>query len=94
MENINLLKVLLKDSLKKSKLYEPGPYWRKKVDQSHKEILKKGIKNFRGVDNNIGGSFSDNQNINILNDYYGGFRGFFKILLEKVYPLKNILLNN
>ena len=33
-------------------------------------------KNFRGSDNNIGESFSDNQNINILNDYIGGARGF------------------
>lgn len=92
IEDVNLLNKLIADSTKFSSLYQPGPYWKKKVSQSHKEILKKGIRNFRGADNNIGESFSDNQNINILNDYYGGFRGFFKFLLERVYPLKNIFI--
>lgn len=92
IEDVNLLSKLIVDSTKFSSLYQPGPYWEKKVSQSHKEILKKGIRNFRGADNNIGESFSDNQNINILNDYYGGFRGFFKFLLERVYPLKNIFI--
>ena len=92
IENPNLLNKLMVDGYKSSKLYQPGKYWKKKNIQAHKEILKKGIKNFRGADNNIGASFSDNQNINILNDYFGGFRGFFKFLLEKVYPLKNIFI--
>ena len=92
IENLNLLNKLKADGYKSSKLYQPGKYWEKKNIQTYKEILKKGIKNFRGADNNIGQSFSDNQNINILNDYFGGFRGFFKFLLEKVYPLKNIFL--
>lgn len=92
IEDVNLFSKLMSDSSKFSNLYQPGSYWKKKVVQSHKEILKKGIKNFRGADNNIGASFSDNQNVNILNDYYGGFRGVFKFLLEKVYPLKNIFI--
>lgn len=92
IENIDLLNKLINDSSKFSNLYQPGPYWEKKVSQSHKEILIKGIKNFRGSDNNIGGSFSDNQNTDILNDYYGGIRGFFKFFLQKVYPLKNIFI--
>ena len=57
-----------------------------------KKRLKKGIKNFRGADNNIGESFSDNQNINILNNYYGFFRGLFKFFLESIYPFKNIFV--
>jgi len=92
IENLNLLNKLWTDGHKSSKLYQPGKYWEKKNIQTYKEILKKGIMNFRGADNSIGASFSDNQNINILNDYYGGFRGFFKFFLEKVYPLKNIFI--
>ncbi len=91
-ENTELLNELINDSSKFSNLYQPGNYWKKKIFQSQKEISLKGIKNFRGSDNNIGESFSDNQNINILNDYIGGARGFFKYVLEKVYPFKNIFI--
>ena len=76
LNNLNLLNKLIEDSQNISEVYKPSKYWRKKNIQAHEEIKKKGIKNFRGVDNNIGESFSDNQNINILNNYYGGLRGF------------------
>lgn len=91
-ENTELLNKLIDDSSNFSNLYQPGIYWKKKVSQSQKEIFLKGIKNFRGSDNNIGESFSDNQNINILNDYFGGVRGFFKYVFESVYPFKNIFI--
>lgn len=91
-ENNKLLKCLINDSLKYSNLYQPGSYWKKKNLQSFLEIEKKGIKNFRGSDNNIGESFSDNQNTDILNDYYGCTRGLFRLILKKLYPLKNIFI--
>ena len=90
LNNLNLLNKLIEDSQNISEVYKPSKYWRKKNIQAHEEIKKKGIKNFRGVDNNIGESFSDNQNINILNNYYGGLRGFLKFIIESVYPFKNI----
>ncbi len=92
LNNAELLNILLKDSKKVSEIYKPSKYWKKKNNQARKEIKKKGIQNFRGVDNNIGESFTDNQNINILNNYYGGFRGLFKFIFEKVYPFKNIFI--
>ena len=70
-KNIKLLNKLMEDGSKFSHLYQPGIYWKKKNIQTYKEILKKGINKFRGSDNRIGESFSDNQNINILNNYYG-----------------------
>ncbi len=91
-ENIILLNKLMEDNSKFSHIYQPGIYWKKKNIQTYKEILKKGINKFRGSDNRIGESFSDNQNINILNDYYGGIRGVFKFLFEKIYPFKNIFI--
>ena len=92
IKEIRLLNKLIEDSSKFSQLYQPGIYWKKKNIQTYKEILKKGINKFRGSDNRIGESFSDNQNINILNDYYGGSRGIFKFIFEKIYPFKNIFI--
>ena len=69
-DDINLLSKLRGDSSKFSNLYQPSSYWEKKNIQTYKEILKKGITNFRGADNNIGESFSDNQNINILKSFH------------------------
>ena len=88
----DLLKKLLKDSINFSELYHPGPYWKRKNNQAYLEIIKKGVKNFRGADNNIGHSFSDNQNVNILNDYNGGSRGLMKIVFQNIFPFKNIFI--
>ena len=92
IKDIKLLNKLIEDGSKFSQLYQPGIYWKTKNIQTYKEILKKGINKFRGSDNRIGESFSDNQNINILNDYYGGSRGIFKFIFEKIYPFKNIFI--
>lgn len=85
-----LLKKLIFDQNQAADLYKPSEYWIKKNYQSYLEILEKGINNFRGNDNNIGESFSDNQNIDILNDYYGGFRYFIRSFFKKIFPFKNI----
>jgi len=85
-----LFNLLINDSKKHVKLYQPSSYWFKKNNSSVEEIKFKGLNNFRGDDNNIGASFSDNQNINILNDYYGNIRGLLKFFFEKIYPFKNI----
>ncbi len=91
-KKIKLLEKLIKDSSKTTNLYKPSPYWYKKNVQSYEEIKKKGIYNFRGSDNNIGHSFSDNQNLNILNDYYGGLRGFLKLIFENSPFIRSIFL--
>ena len=90
-ENNKLLKCLIDDSLKFSNLYQPALTGKRKFT-IFLEIEKKGIKNFRGSDNNIGESFSDNQNTDILNDYYGRARGLFRLIFKKAYPLKNIFI--
>lgn len=89
-EKLRLLELLIRDSKNCSEIFRPGPYWSKKNFQTYKEILVKGIKNFRGKDNNIGESFTDNQNIDILNNYYGGIKGIFKKFFECTYPFNNI----
>lgn len=92
LNKVDLLKSLIRDEKKKSSLYKAGIYWRKKSKFILKEILNKGINNFRGNDNNIGQSFSDNQNINILNDYFGGLRSIIKFIFEKIFPFKNVFV--
>ena len=89
-EKLRLLELLIRDGKNCSESFRPGPYWSKKNFQTYKEILVKGIKNFRGKDNNIGESFTDNQNIDILNNYYGGIKGIFKKFFECTYPFNNI----
>ena len=58
-------------------LYSSGLYWKHKNKRTIREIKKKTIKNFRGSDNGIGTSFSDNL-VSILE--------MNTILKENLYP--------
>ena len=66
MINLDLLDILLKDEKKFNKnLYSSGPYWKYKNTKTVYQIKNGNFDNFRGLENGIGTSFTDN----IIYDY-------------------------
>lgn len=57
-DNIQLLKLMLRDQKSASPIYRPGPYWERYQSRITSAILKNGISNFRS-DSAIGGSWAD-----------------------------------
>ena len=65
-----LIDDLIKDEKKNDRsLYSSGPYWDYKNSRAILEIKKKGIEDFRGLTAGIGTSFSDNEVLDIRNEY-------------------------
>ena len=65
-----LIDELIKDEKKIDRLlYSSGPYWNYKNSRAILEIKKRGIQDFRGLTAGIGTSFSDNQVLDIRNEY-------------------------
>ncbi len=61
---------LIKDEKKINRaLYSSGPYWDYKNKRAILEIKKKGLSDFRGVSAGIGTSFTDNQVLDIRNEF-------------------------
>lgn len=101
---MSLLRTLLEDEKKIDKsLYSSGSYWNYKNKKTIKEIQKKGILNFRGLNSGVGTSFTDNIQFDTRNEL--GFRGrilssiFSFPLIKKIYNnqlkiTKNIIDDN
>ena len=65
-----LIDELIRDEKKNNKsLYSSGPYWDYKNSRAILEIQKKGIQDFRGLTAGIGTSFSDNEVLDVRNEY-------------------------
>ena len=87
-----LIDELIKDEKKNNKsLYSSGPYWDYKNSRAILEIKKKGIQNFRGLTAGIGTSFSDNEVLDVRNEYNIKGRIFGKIFS---LPFLNIIFNS
>ena len=87
-----LIDELIKDEKKNDRsLYSSGPYWDYKNSRAILEIKKKGIKDFRGLTAGIGTSFSDNEVLDVRNEYNIKGRIFGKIFS---LPLLNIIFNS
>ena len=87
-----LIDELIKDEKKNNKsLYSSGPYWDYKNSRAILEIKKKGIQNFRGLTAGIGTSFSDNEVLDVRNEY--NIKGR---IIGKIFslPLLNIIFNS
>ena len=70
---MELLKQLIIDEKKSSnKLYSAGPYWQDKGKRSALEIKKFGLKQFRGSNTNIGGSYADNEILDARKNFFVG----------------------
>ena len=87
-----LIDELIKDEKKNDRsLYSSGPYWDYKNSRAILEIKKKGIQDFRGLTAGIGTSFSDNEVLDVRNEYNIKGRIFGKIFS---LPLLNIIFNS
>ena len=87
-----LIDELITDEKKNNKsLYSSGPYWNYKNSRAILEIKKKGIQDFRGLTAGIGTSFSDNQVLDVRNEY--NIKGR---IIGKIFslPLLNIIFNS
>ena len=87
-----LIDELIKDEKKNNKsLYSSGPYWDYKNSRTILEIRKKGIQDFRGLTAGIGTSFSDNEVLDVRNEY--NIKGR---IVGKIFslPLLNIIFNS
>ena len=87
-----LIDELIKDEKKNDRsLYSSGPYWDHKNSRAILEIQKKGIQDFRGLTAGIGTSFSDNEVLDVRNEY--NIKGR---IVGKIFslPLLNIIFNS
>ncbi len=87
-----LIDELITDEKKNNKsLYSSGPYWNYKNSRAILEIKKRGIQDFRGLTAGIGTSFSDNQVLDVRNEY--NIKGR---IIGKIFslPLLNIIFNS
>ena len=91
LENDNeLINAMLLDRDTVPEIYRPSPYWLAKTKNSAQEILKFGLKDFRGSTNNIGTSYSDNAFVDVRGQYNCGLRLLLSILMRKVYPFSRM----
>jgi putative sugar O-methyltransferase len=93
--NIEDDKVLLQkmiDTQKKVPLiYQPGPYWLQKAKRSHNELLSKGIKNFRSMDNNATQSYGDALLLDATQQY-NEVKGVLARIAKKLFPFNKFIL--
>ena len=86
---MKLLEVLEKDEKNNNnRLYSSGPYWDYKNKRTLREIKKKGLKDFRGLTNSVGTSFTDNLVLDIRNEL--NFKGKIISSLLSLPLLKKI----
>ena len=90
---MNLLDTLISDEKKcDRKFYSSGPYWKHKNLKTIVEIKKNGIQNFRGTNNSIGTSFTDNLVCDIRKELNWKGRLLSKIfslpLINKIFDLQ------
>jgi hypothetical protein len=91
LENDNeLLLAMLRDLNTIPEIYRPGPYWLTKTKSSASEITKFGLRDFRGDENSIGTSYSDNALVEIRGQYNNGWRILFSVLMRKVVPFSRM----
>jgi len=70
-------------------IYQPGEYWIRKAQVSYREILRKGISDFRGSSSLIGDSYSDNSELDVRLRYVHGLR-FMLGFASKLFPLSKV----
>jgi len=88
--NLELLTLMSHDQENQNSLYRPGKYWMNMSNNTLKEMKSKGIGNFRGSDNSIGQSCSDNKTVDSRDGYNVGVRRRFARWLTTLFPLNKI----
>lgn len=94
MEGIEDDEVLLRKMMDTQKtvplIYQPGPYWLKTTRASYRELLRKGIRNFRSMDNNVSQSYGDALVLD-ANSLYSGLRGTIARTVTNIFPMSQML---
>lgn len=87
-DDIDLLNLIIKDSIDPRDHYNPGPYWKDKTKTAIKDLKKFGLGKFRGSESMIGMSFADN----VVLDSTLAYTGFKRLIAYfiKIFPLKYI----
>ena len=89
-EDTCLLKRMLARLNKVPEIYRPSLYWLIKTKISTREILKYGLRDFRGCENSIGTSYADNAIVDVRGQYNHGLRSLLSFLMRRVFPLSHI----
>ncbi len=84
-----LLKMLEDERKADNTLFSAGPYWMHKTKKIANQLLKRGVKDFRGFDSGVGTSFTDNIIADVRNEYDVGWRKWFVKFLY-IYPFNLI----
>lgn len=93
LDDFDLLKLMVKDSMDAAGVYQPGPYWASKAKSSVNEIIKFGLSDFRGMKNAITTSFGDNAIVDARNNYNSGVRLIVSKILRNFYPFNRLFEN-
>ena len=88
--DLKLLNLIYRDSLKAKDIYKPSPYWLNQTKNSLIEIKKYGLNDFRSGNNGITASYGGSAKIDARNLYNVGIRKFFKWIVEEIPPFKNL----
>ena len=89
-DNLPLLYKMMNGLDMSSELYSPGPYWKNKNRSALIDIRKKGIKNFRFVNDHIGLSYTDSATTDLRELYNSGIKKLFGNVFKNTYPFKNL----
>ena len=90
-DNKVLLQKMIDTQKKVPLIYQPGPYWLKKTKNSNNELLSKGIKNFRSMDNNATRSYGDALLLDATLQY-NEVRGVLARIAKKIFPFNKFML--
>lgn len=86
-----LLQKMIDTQKKVPLIYQPGSYWFEKTKISHNELLSKGIKNFRSMDNNATQSYGDALLLDATLQY-NGVKGVLARLAKNFFPFNKFIL--
>ena len=85
-----LLQKMIVTQKKVPLIYQPGPFWFKKTKISHNELLNRGIKNFRSMDNNATQSYGDALLLDATVQY-NGVKSVLAKIAKKIFPFSKFL---
>ena len=89
-DNLDLLKQMIYDTKKSREVYRPGPYWIKLVKNSYNELIKLGLKNFRGIESGALSSIGEYNCIDVRVNYNFGIRSFMLSIYRNLYPFNKL----
>ncbi len=90
VNDYELLNLMIKDTNKLDRIYQPGPYWLYKTKSAVNEINKSGLSDFRGMTNGALTSYGDNAYVDTRCSYNFGIKAPFSKIFKYIYPFNRL----